>query len=56
MVTLTEQVDVLPSENQASCQFIVIVINDITGKSCEQRLITKEHIAGMHLENMLKGG
>ena len=22
-----------------------MVINDITGKSCEQRLITKEHIA-----------
>ena len=50
-----KQVDVLPSKNQAMCklnhcqstaiQCIVIVINDITSKSCEQRLITKEHIA-----------
>ena len=42
------QVDVLPSKNQALCMLIkciVIAINDVTGKSCEQRLITKEHIA-----------
>ena len=26
-------------------QYIVIVINDIMSKSCEQRLITKGHIA-----------
>ena len=38
------QVDVLPSKNQAMyCNSI----NDITSKSHEQRLITKEHIA-MH--------
>ena len=41
------KVDVLPSKNQALCNFkpllitqcIVIVINDVTGKSHEQRLI-----------------
>ena len=32
-----KQVDVLPSKN--------LVLNDITSKSCEQRLITKGHIA-----------
>ena len=26
-------------------QCIIIVLNDVTRKSCEQRLITKEHIA-----------
>ena len=47
-----KQVDELPSKNQALCvcystviQCIVIVLNDVTSKSCEQRLITKEHIA-----------
>ena len=44
-----QQVDVLPSKNQALCvivnQCIVIVLNDIISESCEQRLITKEHIA-----------
>ena len=31
--------------NHCYSQFIVIVIDDVTGKSREQRLITKEHIA-----------
>ena len=42
----SKQVDVLPSIiNQALHKLNQIVINDITGKSREQRLITKEHIA-----------
>ena len=45
-----KQIDVLPSKNQALLKFttiqcIVIIFNDVTCKSCEQRLITKEHIA-----------
>ena len=32
--------------------YIVIVTNDVTGKSCEQRLITKEHIV-MHTNLIL---
>ena len=30
---------------QALCASIIIVLNDVTTKSREQRLITKEHIA-----------
>ena len=54
-----KQVDVLPSKNQAlrklnhcystTIQCIVIVINDITDKSCGQRLITKEHMPNLNL-------
>ena len=57
-----KQVDVLPSKNQALCkvnhcqstaiQCIVILFNDVTCKSREQRLITKEHIA-MHTNLIL---
>ena len=39
-----KQVDVLPSKNQ--------VLNDVTSKSCEQRLITKGHVA-MHTNLIL---
>ena len=55
-----KQVDVLPSKNQAkinhcqstAIQCIVIVLNDVSSKSCEQGLITKEHIA-MHTNLIL---
>ena len=41
-----KQVDVLPSKNQALCNcYCNSNINDVTGKSHEQRLITREHIA-----------
>ena len=52
--TWLKQLDVLPSKNQAQCklnhckstaiQCFLIVINDVMGKSHEQRLITKEYI------------
>ena len=39
-----EQVDVLPSKNQAFCCKLNLLIQCIVMTSCEQKLITKEHI------------
>ena len=50
-----KQVDVLPSKNQVLCSCYSMycnIIYDVTHKSREQRLITKEHIA-MHTNLIL---
>ena len=61
--SVNKQVDVLTSKTQALCKLTIVtlllfifnvlfkvllrVFNDVTSKPCEQRIITKEHIA-MH--------
>ena len=52
MITFKTSVDVLPSKNQALCEYcthsskliLLISLISVFIKSCEKRLITKEHI------------
>ena len=43
--TFLPQIDVLSSNNQVLCIAIVKIFSDVTRKSHEQKLITKEHKA-----------